>query len=185
MPRKTPLTDEQRTARAAYQREYRRRHPDRIKEHDKRSREKHAEQVHARQKKWREANEDHIREKGKQRYLAKKDHVADLAMQRKFGITLAQYTERLESQNRGCAICDITESRKGNVIVRFSIDHDRSCCPGDHSCGQCVRGLLCTHCNVGIGHLRDDVSLLESAISYLKEHRENAAQQENVGLHQQ
>jgi hypothetical protein len=35
-----------------------------------------------------------------------------------------------------------------------------------HSTGV-VRGLLCHSCNLGIGHLKDDVRLVESALRYL------------------
>ena len=32
-----------------------------------------------------------------------------------------------------------------------------------------VRGLLCTNCNVAIGHMKDDVERLRAAISYLED----------------
>jgi hypothetical protein len=173
MPRK-PLTDEQKAARAAYMREYRKRNPEMIREHAKRSREKNKDKIKERHRKWRENNKEHVSAKGKKWYQENKEHQADRMMRRRVNLTLEQYSEILHQQGGGCAICGATESRKGNQVVRFSVDHDRSCCPGDDSCGRCVRGLLCSHCNLGIGHLRDDINLLESAITYLKEHRENA-----------
>lgn len=173
-----PLTDEQKASRAAYMKEYRRRNPEMIKEHAKRSREKNKDKVRVRQKKWAEANKERLQEQAKKRYLENKDHVADLAMRRTFGISLAQYTDLLASQGDVCAICGGDDPRKG---ARFHIDHDRSCCPGNTSCGDCVRALLCMHCNVGLGHFRDDVDLLESAVVYLIHHREAAIQRGTSG----
>ena len=175
MPSKKPLTDEQKASRAAYMKEYRKRNPEMIKEHGKRSREKNKDKVRARQKKWVEENREHVREQGKRRYRGRREHVADLAMQRTFGISLEQYAERLKSQGGVCAICGGDDPRKGS---RFHIDHDRSCCPDSTSCGQCIRALLCMHCNVGLGHFRDDTDLLETAVAYLRYHREGGAQQE-------
>jgi DNA-binding sugar fermentation-stimulating protein len=36
-----------------------------------------------------------------------------------------------------------------------------------HNTGK-VRGLLCNNCNVGLGHFKEDVDLLQTAINYLK-----------------
>lgn len=53
---------------------------------------------------------------------------------------------------KSCAICESTE--------RLCVDH----C---HETGR-IRGVLCWSCNVALGHLRDNVELLLTAISYLE-----------------
>lgn len=175
-----PLTEEQKAQRAAYMKEYRKRNPEMIKEHGKRSREKNKDRVKAYQKSWAERNRDRLSAEAKVRYLENKEHVADLAMRRTFGITLSQYEERLAEQGGVCAICSGDDPRKGS---RFHIDHDRSCCPGNTSCGQCIRALLCMHCNVGLGHFRDDTDLLDKAVAYLKHHHADATQRGNEEPH--
>ena len=50
-----------------------------------------------------------------------------------------------------CVIC----GDSGALVV----DHD-------HVTGQ-IRGMLCNHCNRGLGHFRDDPMLLEFAAQYL------------------
>lgn len=51
------------------------------------------------------------------------------------------------------------------------VDHDRSCCPGRTSCGECVRGLLCPGCNVGLGYFKDDPERLRGIALYLERTR--------------
>lgn len=72
----------------------------------------------------------------------------------KYDMTEDDYLEMLEKQNGKCAIC-------GKEIVDRHLFVDHS-----HDTGE-VRGLLCHHCNIGIGFLRDDVEILRNAIKYL------------------
>ncbi|MFJ6281387.1 endonuclease domain-containing protein [Arthrobacter subterraneus] len=71
-------------------------------------------------------------------------------------------------QGECCRICRLPF---GDGVTRLSIDHDHACCPGDYSCGKCIRGLLCPNCNRGLGLFKDDAALLQSASSYLVDSR--------------
>lgn len=67
---------------------------------------------------------------------------------------LTRYQRRQVSDAAGhrCAIC-------GQASSRLSVDHD-------HRTGN-ARGMLCTHCNLGLGSFRDDPAVLRRAIRYL------------------
>jgi hypothetical protein len=67
----------------------------------------------------------------------------------------------LLEQHSVCRICG-TDNPGGRGKV-FSVDHD-------HQTGK-VRGLLCHHCNVGLGNFKDSIDILKKAISYLEESR--------------
>lgn len=62
-------------------------------------------------------------------------------------------------EGRPCQIC-------GSPALPC-VDHDHDCCPGDGSCGECVRDILCRACNSGLGHFKDDPDLFISALNYL------------------
>lgn len=74
------------------------------------------------------------------------------------GLTLEQYEAMLAAQAGVCAICKCEQTTKRRY--RLSIDH----C---HETGV-ARGLLCELCNQGIGCLRDDPKILETALEYLR-----------------
>lgn len=74
---------------------------------------------------------------------------------KRYGVT---YAELVSQYGDRCNICGSTDSRNPTQ-GRLCIDHD-------HRTNQ-VRGLLCHHCNAGIGHFSDDPSLLQTAINYL------------------
>lgn len=74
------------------------------------------------------------------------------ALRQKYDMTMDEYQELVARQSGRCAICN-----KERALV---VDH----C---HAKGN-VRGLLCHHCNTGIGLFDDDPAILELAIKYLQ-----------------
>lgn len=42
---------------------------------------------------------------------------------------------------------------RGGTRSAFAVDHDHACCNGGTSCGRCVRGILCSSCNMSLGHV--------------------------------
>jgi hypothetical protein len=70
------------------------------------------------------------------------------------------YDEMLSKYSGNCWICQTTPAT--------SIDHDHTCCPGSVSCGKCVRGLLCSRCNMAIEQLGDNLDGLMRAVVYLQ-----------------
>ena len=85
------------------------------------------------------------------------------ALSSKYKITEQKYFEILEKQIGLCAICESdSPGRKGSK--NFTVDHD-------HTTME-VRGLLCHPCNVMLGLAKDSIEVLETAIKYLKHHKE-------------
>jgi hypothetical protein len=74
-----------------------------------------------------------------------------------YGITREDYDRMLVDQGFCCQICGIhqTELKK-----KLHIDHD-------HATGT-IRGLLCSRCNLGIGHFDDNAELLRVVVAYLE-----------------
>ena len=82
---------------------------------------------------------------------------------KKKGLNMESYSKMEKMQNGVCAICKKPELYK----KRLSVDHDHLCCPGDKTCGNCNRGLLCSNCNMILGNAKDNIEILKSAIEYL------------------
>lgn len=95
-------------------------------------------------------------------YTADRGRVRNLA--HRFKLTPGQVADMLAAQGDRCAICSSQEpGGRGD----WHIDHDHGCCAGKETCGRCVRGLLCTRCNVGMGYFADDPDRLLAAAAYL------------------
>ena len=79
-------------------------------------------------------------------------------LQRDYGIAYDAYQDLLTQQNGACGICG---SILGPGDKKLAVDHN-------HLTGI-VRGLLCSACNVGLGHFKDSVELLDKAKQYLQQ----------------
>ncbi|ABE67698.1 hypothetical protein Wildcat_93 [Mycobacterium phage Wildcat] len=80
----------------------------------------------------------------------------------RYRLTPQQFSAMYETQAGRCAICI-----EPIEIETCCIDHDHKCCPGNRSCGRCVRGLLCKSCNHGLGDFREDELIMNRAIAYV------------------
>ena len=85
-------------------------------------------------------------------------HLRNRMLIQRYGITQQDYDKMLEDQGGVCAICG-TDS-PGGFSRKFHVDH----C---HTTEE-IRGLLCNHCNQGLGHFKDDINSLQNAITYLQ-----------------
>jgi Recombination endonuclease VII len=68
-------------------------------------------------------------------------------------------------QGGKCAICGLqlnSKSTKGDYKTAVALDHDHKT--------KKFRGILCRHCNFGIGNFRDSIEILSSAVKYLSDH---------------
>ena len=115
--------------------------------------------AHARR--WAATHPEEERDRASRYYEATRSEMIkksrDHKLARRYGLTAGSYNELLESQKGRCAICgNLPDTR------RLSVDHD-------HETGV-VRGLLCSHCNTGLGQFRDNAKLLNNAIGYLSSH---------------
>lgn len=91
------------------------------------------------------------------RRLDNRAGVRNRHLKTRYGITLSEFNDLLVTQGNECAIC----KGKVNTAGRsFSVDH----C---HTTGK-VRGLLCNHCNFGLGSFFDSATLLRLAADYLE-----------------
>lgn len=70
---------------------------------------------------------------------------------RKYGITSDEH-DKIMSPGK-CEVC--------GSVDRLCIDHDHAT--------EKTRGLLCNECNLALGHVNDNISILEGLIRYLKE----------------
>jgi hypothetical protein len=79
-------------------------------------------------------------------------------------MTVSDYDQMYQRQQGRCAICKVPKDPWEPVPVKerqrfLVVDHD-------HSSGI-VRGLLCWHCNCGVGQFRENPAIMFAAAAYL------------------
>lgn len=99
-------------------------------------------------------------EKGRGRYAITRPEVKAgwkrTARAKKYGLTPKEYDD-LVGRVTACEIC---QSPEPGGHGEWHIDHN-------HETGK-VRGILCTNCNLALGHFKDNRANLERANAYLE-----------------
>jgi len=106
-------------------------------------------------------DETYVRENGSR-------YNKEIHLRRKFNLEMKDY---ISMSKNGCMICG------DNPDVPLYIDHDHSCCDGRYkTCGQCIRGAVCSRCNMLIGKyerniIRKDNKLYDKIKQYLDNYK--------------
>ena len=117
-------------------------------------------------KSWRKLNLERTSKLLRERWkndLKFRNKKRDSFYRKTFGLTLKQYEEMRFAQENLCVICkkpELIKHGNSDVVRELAVDH----C---HKTGK-IRGLLCTSCNIILGHAKDDFNLLYNAAKYLE-----------------
>ncbi len=76
---------------------------------------------------------------------------------KRYGVTQEIWDTQFQKQGCACAICGTYESGSKD----WHTDHNHAT--------NTFRGVLCHHCNLLLGHAKDNPWILEQAIQYLKD----------------
>ncbi len=146
--------------RRKYKREYirrwRRANPEKRREYKRIYYARNPEKIKARVRRWRNENPEKLAALNKRR----KPSDREWCLKKKYGLSLEQWNALFAMQGWVCAACgaDKPGSKSG-----WHTDH----C---HSSGM-VRGILCVHCNVGIGKAKDNTTTMRKWIAYVERHK--------------
>lgn len=114
-------------------------------------------------KAWKERNKEKVKEKKKLQmkyYFSKEENRLkrkNNLLIKQYGIDLDIYNRMLNEQNHQCKICEC-------VLINMQINVDHC-----HKTGK-VRGILCSRCNLVLGHLKDDINIAKKLLNYLCAH---------------
>lgn len=126
-------------------------------------RDKYPDKVKLAAKKYRDSHREERRERQREYYKTKRatDLRKDRELRKMYGITLAEYEARLNSQEGVCDICKQPERiiRKNGKRMFLAVDH----C---HVTGK-IRSLLCAVCNHHVGVVEKRI---KDIIPYLLKH---------------
>lgn len=83
------------------------------------------------------------------------------------GFHAGMFETALALQQNRCAICRHLFTKSELTPQSRRSSPQLACADHDHATKK-PRGVLCSRCNKGIGHLDDSITLLEAAIEYLR-----------------
>jgi len=108
-------------------------------------------------KKYRETHREEIRERSKKYWKEHKEIAEKSRIFRQYGCTLEQIDEMLRKQDHKCALCG------------KSLEEGKRCIDHNHKTGK-ARGILCSKCNIRLGHFEsvyNDIELFNKYLIYL------------------
>lgn len=118
--------------------------------------EKRKESARNRQRKWRALNADAARKACRDWQKRNPEQIRDASLRRTYGISLVEWNALFAKQEEKCAICrGVAKTQR-----HWHLDH----CHDTRK----IRGILCNHCNLMIGHAKDNPSVLIAASEYLR-----------------
>lgn len=91
-----------------------------------------------------------------------------LGLKRHYNLSIEEFELKYNNQRGQCAICTKPVLFSGTVHNRSQI----ACVDHDHTTSQ-VRGLLCNNCNRALGLFQDSPKVIEAALAYLKEYKDD------------
>jgi hypothetical protein len=91
-------------------------------------------------------------------------------LRRKYKMTLQEF---LDKAANGCEICGDRPERT------LHVDHDHKCCDAPSTCGECVRGILCSRCNQAVdkyeaGLMRPDYPIVDKIKEYVDKYNDKS-----------
>lgn len=148
------------SANAMWTREYRRLNKAKVNAYNTKWRRANPEKAAEMKRKWREANRETVKAKAKAWRARHKEKLWADRIWAEYGLTMEALNRMNAAHGNACAICRTVFVEGSHQPASRHIDHD-------HATGE-VRGLLCSCCNWGLGHFKDDPSRLQAAAAYLK-----------------
>lgn len=147
-------------ARKAYEKSWRERNKERLRESQRSYRKRNLTRVREMQREWSAHPDRRARSLDYQKSERGREIKWATKIKKRHGLTREQHRNLIESQGGLCPGCgEKLESRRHTHVDH---DHTRTRDEGN------IRGVLCTHCNRALGAVRDRPDVLRNLISYLE-----------------
>jgi len=104
---------------------------------------------------WYSNNKHKVKEKKKVYNCKTRDRKKEYDLKVRYNLSIEQLKQMYISQNGCCGICVNKFKNRADMHV----DHDHN--------NNTIRNLLCRNCNMAIGLLNEDISILSKAIEYI------------------
>lgn len=103
-----------------------------------------------------------MKKKEEWKHLSPEDRIRAAKIKHHYGLSWKAFETMFNEQGGRCAIC-------ATIINKTGIRGQWNTAAVDH-CHKTkkIRGLLCNHCNLAIGYLKDSPEIAEAALIYLK-----------------